>query len=732
MLVGTNMEFNEINQQCYNSTKKKKKKKNKAMTAGKPAEPIGNSSTMAWFPYEENLWDIDKTEDHIVTETTADFADTSNKRIHSGATSRKFWKARLNLQVNSKTMNTTSVTTDDSRKTWRENGWQGSSSGYQSVQTRETNTRHLKWNLRSAGPVLKQPKKRTQVDNHSPLQATSRTVIYNDKATDNSENAGNEQFSSNNQLLQTRESNGRGIIRTRSPDESVSAQSNAKKYKIYPAPIDLRAAIIGGRKMCIIPTTYPEISLTFKQAQKIEQALCEALDNIPKERPVPRFEGWRYEEGAISITCKDAAAKTWLREIVADIKPWEGASFTVYDGFPKIKRMATAIRGPIVETEVILERLKRQNPGLRTHLWKVFKRKEGTEVIHLVLGVDVLSYEKLKEADFVAFVGLSRALFREIQTGRTELHDTVRIDQTVAAVASVAVDETDEMSGMAKTTEAPKMLEADVTVETVAVVKSESAEINETKETFKTLESGTIAGMVIKVKPELIKTSVKPLKIIRASKGHKEDKISETVTESEAELSEMGIEPVEMTGITEMSRQVEPDTLVETVGKVKTELAEIDEMSKTIKPDSIAETVTKVKPELVETAIGSITTAGSVTMARIDGTAEMSKMLKLNTISETVAKVELKLEKTVVGPIEVSKTTEESTIHEADNVAETAAKVRQQLDETAVGLIGVVETLGTTGNTEESTALEIDTIAEVPAKIKPELAETIVETVETT
>ncbi|XP_076753023.1 uncharacterized protein LOC143424676 [Xylocopa sonorina] len=674
MLVGTIMEFNEPNQPCYNSTKWKKKKKNKAITAAKPAEAIGNASTMAWSPYEENLWGINQTEEHSVTETAMDFADTSNKRVPSGAMSRKFRKACLNLQVNAKALNTTSVTTDDNRKTWRENSWQSSSSGYQPGQTKETNTKRVRWDLRSANSVPKQPKKKTQVDNHSSAQPTSRTIIYNDKATDQTEDTDNEHFSSNNHVLQTRESNCRGVIRTRSSDESVSTQPNAKKYKSStdPAPIDLRAAIIGGRKMSIVPATYPEISLTFKQAQKIEQALCEALDNIPEERPVPRFEGWQYEEGAISITCKDAAAKTWLREIVADIKPWEGASFTIYDGLPKLKRMATTIRGPIVETRVILQRMKRQNPGLRTHLWKVFRRKEDTEVIHLVLGVDVLSYEKLKETDFVAFVGLNTALFREIQINGTELQDTARVDQTVATVASVTLDETSGMSGMAKTVEAPKMLETDVTVETVAVVKSESAETDETEETFQTLESGTIAGMITEVKPELIEASIKPVKIIRVSKGLKEDKTSEIVTEGGVKSLDMEIEPVKMIEITEMPRPVEPDTLVETAEKIKAEMTETNEMCKMIKPDSITKTVIKVKPELVKTAIESVTTAGSI---RIGETVEVSKAFKPNTISETNAKIESKLEETIVRPVEVTETAKKSTIHVADSITETVVEV---------------------------------------------------------
>lgn len=725
------MEFNEINEPCYNSTKRKKKKKkkkrkSKAMTAEYPAEAIDKSSTMAWFPYEQNLWNINHAEDHFVTETAADFANASHKCVHSGAMSRMFRKDCLNLQMNSKALYTTSVTTDDNRKTWKEDSWQSSSSGYQPAQTRETNTRRLKWDLRSARSVPKQPQNRSQVDNHSPAQPTSRTIIYNDKATGKTEDPGNEQFSSNNQSLQTRESNGRGIVRTRSPNESVPTQPSAKKNKIYPAPTDIKAVITGGRLMSIVPANYPESSLTFKQAQKIEQALCEALDSIPEDRPVPRFEGWQYEEGAISISCKDDAAKTWLREIVADIKPWEGASFAVYNELPKLKRMTTSIRGPVVETEVILQRLKRQNPGLRTHLWKVFKRKEGIEVIHLVLGMDVLSYEKLKETNFVAFVGLKRALFRETQPEKPELHNTARIDQTVAA------NETDGPSGMANTTEVPKMLQTDVIDETVAVVKSVT-ETDEIKETFKTLESGTIAGMVAKVKPELIETSIKSVKIIRVSKGLEEDKTLGTVTENEAKLSGMEVEPDKMTEITEMPRPVEPDTLVETVVTVKVEMAETDKMPKTIKPESIIETVIKVRPELVETAIVSVTTAEPIRMATTDGSTEVSKTFQPNTISESVTKAESELEKTVVGFTEASETIKESTtIHEVDSIAETTAEVGQQSDETTVGLIEAVESTKMTQTTDESTALETDIIAEVTTKIGPELAEKIVESVGTT
>lgn len=174
-----------------------------------------------------------------------------------------------------------------------------------------------------------------------------------------------------------------------------------KKSRAHPKPTSYVDAVSAGRKMAIVPSNYPETVLKQEESDLLTRALLEALDAVPSGQALPCFDGHRWEQGAMGVTCSDDAAKAWLKAIVPTLKPWEDASLQVLerDGFPRLKKTSAVFFGTKEETEMLFRRLKRQNPALNTDIWRVWDRREVNGNVHFTLSVDAPSMERPRSMD---------------------------------------------------------------------------------------------------------------------------------------------------------------------------------------------------------------------------------------------------------------------------------------------------------------------------------------------
>ena len=97
----------------------------------------------------------------------------------------------------------------------------------------------------------------------------------------------------------------------------------------------------------------------------------------------------------------------WVEKITATIQPWEGASLRVQRHIPRVTKVMAVVHGLPDSTDVILKRLQRQNPGLRTNLWRTYFRKEESNRVLLAFGVDEASLGALSRQKFVAYAGVA-------------------------------------------------------------------------------------------------------------------------------------------------------------------------------------------------------------------------------------------------------------------------------------------------------------------------------------
>lgn len=214
-----------------------------------------------------------------------------------------------------------------------------------------------------------------------------------------------------------------GLKRLR-PSDSMppEAYSAPKRGREVLRPRSYGEALESGRRVVIAPAGYPDTTLSEEQGDLVARALCVAMDAIPEADRVPRFERCRCDQGVLWVTGTDDEALRWLRSAVPSLAPWEGASLQILERerLPRLTRMSLVVHGILERTDVILRRLKRQNPGLQTHLWRVWDRRDGPKMVHLTLGVDPRSRSELREGGYQAHYGLWRVSFREAHQGTAD------------------------------------------------------------------------------------------------------------------------------------------------------------------------------------------------------------------------------------------------------------------------------------------------------------------------
>lgn len=209
----------------------------------------------------------------------------------------------------------------------------------------------------------------------------------------------------------------------------VVVQSNKKKNKNKPNTFDRQffntlAEVNNGGSVAIVPLNYPHIRLTASQGDLITEEISKMLDLVPYGSEVPRFEHTQYTDGVLWVQCTDMYATRWLMGVLPGVKPWPGASLRIWrrgdenntrwEEIPQLKNMSISIPGTPMATLEILQRLERQNRGLRTHLWIVYLRSDSDHHVTLDVGVDEMSRCLIKEMDYSAYVGLGKAFFKDL------------------------------------------------------------------------------------------------------------------------------------------------------------------------------------------------------------------------------------------------------------------------------------------------------------------------------
>ena len=205
---------------------------------------------------------------------------------------------------------------------------------------------------------------------------------------------------------------GKRDLSGRSPEKK-----NPKRQKPgTPKQTTYKEAVESALQVYVVNSADMEAPLSEEIATHIRQSLIDLIDAEPSSStaPIPRFNRSGLAQGNFQVACADQASLEWLCATAGKIPPKDGVSFKAvkHSDLPQLKKVSVWIPGPASSVDKVLARLQKQNPTLRTGLWKVQYQDTKPNGQLLVIGVDSFSLGVLKQLEGRAYFELSRVTFK--------------------------------------------------------------------------------------------------------------------------------------------------------------------------------------------------------------------------------------------------------------------------------------------------------------------------------
>ena len=136
-----------------------------------------------------------------------------------------------------------------------------------------------------------------------------------------------------------------------------------------------------------------------------------ALDKEPASN-WPRYETSFSRGGVFIFVASNPEAKACLTKTVAERRPWEGANLKVrgVEILQKMLKVTAWIPEKLEDPAVVLRRLERFNPSLKTASWHIVRHERPQEA-NAKGGLEHLLIVQVPESQARAFAGLNERPF---------------------------------------------------------------------------------------------------------------------------------------------------------------------------------------------------------------------------------------------------------------------------------------------------------------------------------
>ncbi|XP_026688950.1 uncharacterized protein LOC113473638 [Diaphorina citri] len=129
----------------------------------------------------------------------------------------------------------------------------------------------------------------------------------------------------------------------------------------------------------------------------------------------PQMKNWRYEGGAVLLTCVTSSTKTWLEDSVRTIGTLNESKLVVGEASKILKTVKVITRFPSYcnakEVGAVLKMLDVQNPGIRTADWRILNTKVEPKGKTVVLQLPEEEVELLRQKGFALFCSMEQIHF---------------------------------------------------------------------------------------------------------------------------------------------------------------------------------------------------------------------------------------------------------------------------------------------------------------------------------
>ncbi|VEN60229.1 unnamed protein product [Callosobruchus maculatus] len=207
------------------------------------------------------------------------------------------------------------------------------------------------------------------------------------------------------------------------PSPSQNPKKIAKRDPAAAQPSKTSGASYSGVtsaiKMSVFVGPEPETKMTPEQGALVQEAI---LQEIWKCQPGkgPKFNHCQVEHGMVHLRCTDNHAVEWLKTIIPQLKPWEGAVLRTLPSKEIAPRVRVSVWIPKEHLNVddptqTLRRLKTQNEGIDADNWKAFNIKKEPKGAILIVGMDESSLRELARKEYKLHLGFTIVTFRVLE-----------------------------------------------------------------------------------------------------------------------------------------------------------------------------------------------------------------------------------------------------------------------------------------------------------------------------
>ena len=168
-------------------------------------------------------------------------------------------------------------------------------------------------------------------------------------------------------------------------------------------------------KMAIVKETFPSDRLSNEDFDRVQMEILRKTDVTPLEGHMPKILRSTLQAGAAIILCNDEETANWLNENFHGNKEVVGTALKVLSAssLPKPVKVAFKTKDTYTkEPALLLKRLNRLNPELKSEEWRFIHKLVEPHSIRWIFEVDQVAAEAIRRADFGAYTGLDRGIFK--------------------------------------------------------------------------------------------------------------------------------------------------------------------------------------------------------------------------------------------------------------------------------------------------------------------------------
>ncbi|KAI5692217.1 hypothetical protein M8J75_011747 [Diaphorina citri] len=167
-------------------------------------------------------------------------------------------------------------------------------------------------------------------------------------------------------------------------------------------------------KMAVILEGFPEKKFSDTDADTLGSLLSDMIRPLD-DGVGPQMKNWRYEGGAVLLTCVTSSTKTWLEDSVRTIGTLNESKLVVGEASKILKTVKVITRFPSYcnakEVGAVLKMLDVQNPGIRTADWRILNTKVEPKGKTVVLQLPEEEVELLRQKGFALFCSMEQIHF---------------------------------------------------------------------------------------------------------------------------------------------------------------------------------------------------------------------------------------------------------------------------------------------------------------------------------